>query len=538
MHSLKMYAEVPLPAIASWKQFELSSIAEINGEFELELVGGAAFVYPDPNNSTGHYPVGTDLVLLARAEIGYGFSRWEDITNPDNVVEIDTEARIVLPLNSDMKVRAVFSQDPSYIVVAKAFGEDGDGNTVEMGSFLYEPEPVAVFSGVDGAPDTLQFIAGVGGVTITSDPVFGFQRGEYAWVTEAGTPYGVDAAPGTINAAAGTISFSGVQMIKDNVMTLYPEFEYIYDRVTFTWVTEESLVTEDFDYKGNLEFRYEGEAVEVEIENIEFADGNAIFSALLPKSAYHMVELVPVGEPTYYAFRNWVRDSVFKQETVPSVVDPSVDSIITVFDSTTYTAPNNSNLIAMDDDKQVKIGWVSANTRLASFETSIGTLDPAFDPEVLNYTLIWPDDLTDPSVSVTTTAVSQHAEATIGLLGTFAFTPNQNRPLRAAVTSPYAEAGTRTYQITAIRPRITATSVVANSQSEVKLFPNPVVDGGLTIENENVTEGELIEVYNMSGALVATYTAAGSVTSISVSQLATGTYILKVGKLSARFVKQ
>jgi uncharacterized repeat protein (TIGR02543 family) len=79
-----------------------------------------------------------------------------------------------------------------------------------------------------------------------------------------------------------------------------------------------------------------------------------------------------------------------------------------------------------------------------------------------------------------------------------------------------------------------STAVTTETLTAVKFYPNPT-DGQLTIDNGQWKEGEVIEIYNMSGALVATYTAT---TTINVSQLPNGTYLLRVGKHTAKFVKQ
>jgi uncharacterized repeat protein (TIGR02543 family) len=82
------------------------------------------------------------------------------------------------------------------------------------------------------------------------------------------------------------------------------------------------------------------------------------------------------------------------------------------------------------------------------------------------------------------------------------------------------------------------TAVSAEAQTAVKLYPNPVVNGQLIIDNEQWKAGETVKVYSINGALVATYTTTGEKTSVSVSQLPNGTYLLRVGKYTAKFVKQ
>jgi hypothetical protein len=80
--------------------------------------------------------------------------------------------------------------------------------------------------------------------------------------------------------------------------------------------------------------------------------------------------------------------------------------------------------------------------------------------------------------------------------------------------------------------------VNAELQAAIKLYPNPVTNGQLIIDNGQWKAGETVEIYGISGALVATYKATGEKTSVNVSQLPNGTYLLRVGGYTAKFVKQ
>jgi hypothetical protein len=90
------------------------------------------------------------------------------------------------------------------------------------------------------------------------------------------------------------------------------------------------------------------------------------------------------------------------------------------------------------------------------------------------------------------------------------------------------------------------TAVVTNEQALVKLYPNPVVNGELKIENGEWGSGTFstfnsqlsIEIYSLSGALVAKVPTAGGRTTVNVSALPSGTYIVKAGQHVGKFVKQ
>ncbi len=82
------------------------------------------------------------------------------------------------------------------------------------------------------------------------------------------------------------------------------------------------------------------------------------------------------------------------------------------------------------------------------------------------------------------------------------------------------------------------TATAKMQQSVVKLYPNPVTNGELIVENGEWKVGEVVEIYSMSGALVATYKPESASASLNVSGLPNGSYVLKVGRYSAKFVKQ
>ena len=84
----------------------------------------------------------------------------------------------------------------------------------------------------------------------------------------------------------------------------------------------------------------------------------------------------------------------------------------------------------------------------------------------------------------------------------------------------------------------THTAVGKVQEAEFLLYPNPVTNGQLTIDNEQWKTGEVIEIYSISGALAATYKITGAKTHINISQLPNGAYLLKVGKSAVKFVKQ
>jgi hypothetical protein len=65
-----------------------------------------------------------------------------------------------------------------------------------------------------------------------------------------------------------------------------------------------------------------------------------------------------------------------------------------------------------------------------------------------------------------------------------------------------------------------------NSLNTVNIFPNPIRDNNLKIENLN--EATDIHIYNITGQLIRTETAVMGNADIDVSNLSNGMYILKM----------
>lgn len=80
------------------------------------------------------------------------------------------------------------------------------------------------------------------------------------------------------------------------------------------------------------------------------------------------------------------------------------------------------------------------------------------------------------------------------------------------------------------------TGIQRIAQAQLSLYPNPVTSGLLTvIALQNASR---IDIYNLSGALVATYRAEGERTTINVSHLPKGVYLLRRGGYAVKFIKK
>jgi hypothetical protein len=69
----------------------------------------------------------------------------------------------------------------------------------------------------------------------------------------------------------------------------------------------------------------------------------------------------------------------------------------------------------------------------------------------------------------------------------------------------------------------------------VSIYPNPVVNGTLTVKTGELKPGARIAIYSLTGSLVATQEVTGDKTVVDVSHLASGSYLLKAGITAVKF---
>jgi rhamnogalacturonan endolyase len=82
------------------------------------------------------------------------------------------------------------------------------------------------------------------------------------------------------------------------------------------------------------------------------------------------------------------------------------------------------------------------------------------------------------------------------------------------------------------------TAVEVELRQTLKLYPNPVSNGRLTIENGELGRGEKVEIFSLSGELVGVYElSGGKVTTIDIAHLPSGAYIVKVHNKAEKILK-
>jgi hypothetical protein len=71
---------------------------------------------------------------------------------------------------------------------------------------------------------------------------------------------------------------------------------------------------------------------------------------------------------------------------------------------------------------------------------------------------------------------------------------------------------------------------------DVRIYPNPATKGVLTVTSGNLHPGDKLSVYDVSGAFIAAYKATGNKTTLDVTRLSRGSYLLKTGTATVKFV--
>ena len=102
-----------------------------------------------------------------------------------------------------------------------------------------------------------------------------------------------------------------------------------------------------------------------------------------------------------------------------------------------------------------------------------------------------------------------------------------------AVTEiPAGSTGNREYW--AKWERAASTAVASLDAAALSIYPNPVVSGLLTVTN--LSGSGRVEIYSVSGTLVASYSITGEQTVVDISALPTGSYIVKANGKTAKIL--
>jgi hypothetical protein len=78
--------------------------------------------------------------------------------------------------------------------------------------------------------------------------------------------------------------------------------------------------------------------------------------------------------------------------------------------------------------------------------------------------------------------------------------------------------------------------MLTKTNLKVKAYPNPT-HGKITVESAAVNAGDMIDIYNLNGTLVRKYTAEKGKTTLDMSSLPAGIYIVKINNERVKVVK-
>jgi hypothetical protein len=163
--------------------------------------------------------------------------------------------------------------------------------------------------------------------------------------------------------------------------------------------------------------------------------------------------------------------------------------------------------------------FIGTDRTLSSLTVSVGTLDPSFDKETLDYEVNLPAS-TSPGDSVEVTAAATEATSVVTGAG-WVRVPNPTNHVTIICTAE--NANQHYYRITFNRP--TGVEETATTTGSCDIYPNPVNDK-LVISAEDAINS--ISIYNLQGAVVFSRIVSGKTVELSLSELNAGIYFIKV----------
>ena len=175
--------------------------------------------------------------------------------------------------------------------------------------------------------------------------------------------------------------------------------------------------------------------------------------------------------------------------------------------------------------------YPSCDVSLESLEVAPGELSPAFHPDSVAYTVALACGIDSIAITAATACADALLAGDAGAKKALKVGEN----LFSLTVAAKNGATDRTYTVTVIRAAA-PTGVEAALKNRWQLYPNPVTGGVMTIEGEAIAAGDQMFIYNLSGVLVKTFELAGCRTTINISNLPKGAYVVKSGKHSAKIV--
>ncbi|WP_264531226.1 cadherin-like beta sandwich domain-containing protein [Flavobacterium sp. N502540] len=192
------------------------------------------------------------------------------------------------------------------------------------------------------------------------------------------------------------------------------------------------------------------------------------------------------------------------------------------------TPGNPSYLTTTSTGNPAAITITSNVATLSNLSSSVGTLDPVFSPDMIDYKARVPNEIS----SITVTPVATNANATIKVNGVAVVSgkPSQKIDLISGASTTIkievtAQDGTvKTYTVTIEKNSL---GVVDNKIEGFAVYPNPVQEGKIYIQTKS-TVVKNVKIFDVSGKKVLSVQTTDR--EVNVGDLQKGVYIMKVNQ--------
>lgn len=225
--------------------------------------------------------------------------------------------------------------------------------------------------------------------------------------------------------------------------------------------------------------------------------------------------LNPAFDPATQQYAVRVPSSV---TSVKVMATPNDTSATVVYDTAFTNIPGNDTIVVTAPQGNtmtyvISFAVMSSDATLSGLTASVGTLDPAFDPNTTSYTLKVPYGTSSVQLLPTTTDSRANAQGA----GTITGLP---KTVNITVTAEDGTTKTYTVDITVL-----PSSISYNKIDFGRMYPNPA-NTSVTFEfDQNVNS---IEIYDVTGVLIQRVPVTTRMVKLNVSAYKTGLYYVKL----------
>ena len=136
----------------------------------------------------------------------------------------------------------------------------------------------------------------------------------------------------------------------------------------------------------------------------------------------------------------------------------------------------------------------------------------------------------------TSNAASSARSTVVGIGNTFCYQGYQGSYVRAFITNVFGETCTQPISFMD-EQTVDVEDILVDNRLALLLYPNPA-SAYLNVFMNSAPQGEIIYVFDIHGNIVLTHIVEGAMTTLPVQSLATGMYIVQVGKRVGKFFKE